>query len=234
MDCTSNGQSVGLRAAMACQKPRNFRMKAQLMGSTAVDLGSNDQEFWYWISKADPPYLFHCSYEDFARGQARMPFPFQPDWIMEALGIAEYDPSKAYEVVANGQAIDLVERTVSPQGQPVRKVTRLSRGRNRQLQVTAHLLQDAQGKEICSAFVTDVQQDAATGALLPRHVQLVWPAERLRMKLRLDQVAVNPGSITGDRVALLFNRPSLRDVPSYNLARGLDAPSGGLQPAGYR
>lgn len=230
LDCTKGWESVGLRAAMVCQKPRSCRLVAKVMGNTAVDMGSNDQEFWYWLSKADPPYLFHCSHDDFSRGRARTPFPFQPDWVIEALGIAEYDPSKPYEVVPTAAGVDLVERTHSPQGEPVRKVTRLTR-RGNQLQVTAHLLQDAQGREICSALIADAQQDPTTGAVLPRQVQLNWPAERIRMKMRFDRPTVNP-PLTPDRVAVLFTRPALRDVPAYDLARGLDAP--GLRPAGYR
>src|SRR5262245_37313560 len=84
LDCRQGLQVVGLRGKMVCQRPKNFRLGAQLMGSQAVDMGSNNQEFWYWISKADPPYLFHCSYGDLQRGGVRMPFPFQPEWIMEA------------------------------------------------------------------------------------------------------------------------------------------------------
>ena len=233
LDCTKAWESVGLRAVMVCQKPRSFRMNAKVMGNTAVDLGSNDREFWYWISKAEPPYLFHCSYDDYARAQTRKPYPFQPDWIIEALGISEFDPSKNYEVVPAGNSIDLVEKSLSPQGQPVRKVTRLSRGQNRQIQVTAHLLQDAAGHEICSAYVSDVQQDPTTGAILPRQVLLVWPAERIKMKMRFDRFTVNP-PLTPDRIALLFNRPMLQNVSSYDLARGLDVPAGQLRPAGYR
>ena len=118
---------------MICQKPRNFRLSAKALGNTAADLGSNDREFWFWISKNEPPYLYHCSYEDYARG-VRMPLPFQPDWIVEALGVGEYDPAKNYRVVPSGAGVDLVEETTS-QGQPVRKITRLARGRNYQWQV---------------------------------------------------------------------------------------------------
>jgi hypothetical protein len=233
LDCTKGWESVGLRAVMICQKPKNFRMSAKVMGNTAVDMGSNNHEFWYWISKAEPPYLFHCSYDDFARGQARMPFPFQPEWIMEALGIADYDPSKAYEVAANGNSIDLIEKTLSPQGQPVRKITRLSRSANHQIQVTGHILQDSTGRELCSAIVAESQKDAGTGAILPRQVQLVWPAEQIRMKMRFDRVAIN-SPLSSERTTVLFTRPTLRDVPSYDLARGLDAAATGLRPAAFR
>src|SRR5262249_57670564 len=80
IDCKQGNQGVGLDGLLACEKPRNFRLKAKLLGQPGVDIGSDgDREFWYWISKAEPPYLYHCSYEEFGRGGVRMPFPFQPD-----------------------------------------------------------------------------------------------------------------------------------------------------------
>jgi hypothetical protein len=227
VECSEHGRPISLQAAMVCQKPRSFRMSAKILGSTGVDMGSNDQEFWYWISKAEPPYLFHCSYQDFASGQVRMPFPFQPDWIIEALGMADYDPAKVYEINNRQGRIELVEKAISPQGQPVRKVTVVSRMRNG-YQVTAHVLQDANGNEICSALVTEIQQDPTTGALLPRAVKLEWPAERIVMKMRLDGLAVNPG-LPPERVARLFTRPAFQNVPSYDLARGLDGQADGIR-----
>src|SRR5437868_9241594 len=78
LDCHQGLQSFGLRGKLVCEQPHKFRLIADALGNRAVDMGSNDQEFWYWISKAEPPYLVHCSYEDLKRGTARMPFPFQP------------------------------------------------------------------------------------------------------------------------------------------------------------
>src|SRR5215831_1337464 len=121
MDARQDRQPVQLGGLLACQKPRNFRLKAKVMSQPAVDIGSNNEEFWYWISKAEPPSVFHCSYRDLARPEGvRMPFPFQPDMIIMALGIGEYntDASK-YQVQVNGQTLELVEDAVSPQGQPV-------------------------------------------------------------------------------------------------------------------
>src|SRR4051812_46313847 len=47
--CREGIQSVNLTGKLACQKPRNFRLKADLLGQPGADLGSNDTEFWYWI-----------------------------------------------------------------------------------------------------------------------------------------------------------------------------------------
>lgn len=232
LDATQRLQSIGLKGQLICQKPKNFRMVANVGGNTMVDLGSNSHEFWYWISKADPPYLFHCSHQDFAQGRARMPFPFQPEWIMEALGLAEYDPNKNYQVVTKANTFELVETTVSPQGQPVKKVTVFSRAQN-QVQVQAHMLLDAAGKEICVAQVMEVQQDRTTGAIYPRRVQLSWPSEHIKLKMKLDDVAVN-NPLNNDRVARLFTRPMIKDVQVYNLAQGVGSPTAQVRPVGAR
>src|SRR5260370_42498277 len=109
---------------MICRKEREFRMIADAVGSRVVDLGSNQQEFWYHISKAEPPYLFYCSYKDLAQG-VQMPFPFQPEWVMEAMGMGNYGSPEQYTLASPSQrgTWELVQQTVNSQGQPVRKVT---------------------------------------------------------------------------------------------------------------
>jgi hypothetical protein len=233
LDARQGLQSVGLRGWLVCQKPRNFRMGAKVVGNQAVDMGSNDREFWYWISKAEPPYLFHCSYEDFARGQAQMPFPFQPEWIMEALGMAEYGAPENYKVAATPTTIELIEETRTSQGTPVRKVTVFSRNpaQGNAPQVTAHILQDAGGKEICSAQISEVQQDRATGAIIPKRVRLVWPVEKMELKMKLDNVTLNQ-ALAEQQATRLFTRPQLSNVKSYDLARGLDNPPSQVRRTG--
>jgi hypothetical protein len=231
MDATQRLQSIGLKGQMICQKSRNFRLSARVGGNTMVDLGSNNEEFWYWIAKSEPPYLFHCSYTDLPRvPPERMPFPFQPEWIMETLGMAEYDPNKNYQVVTKPNAFELVEQTRSAQGQPVKKITVFSRAPS-SVQVSAHILQDAQGNELCSAHITDVQMDAASGAVVPRMVQLVWPAEKIKLKLRLNELVVNQ-ALAPERTARLFSKPVLKDVRDYNLAQGTAQPSSNVRQTG--
>src|SRR5262249_8793860 len=81
-----------LDGKMTAQQPRHFRVMAKMAGSKpAVDLGSNDQEFWYWFSQG-PQYLFFCTHQNLALGnikQGDLLPPFQPEWIMETLGMSE-------------------------------------------------------------------------------------------------------------------------------------------------
>ncbi len=231
IDCKADRQNIGLGGMMMCQKPRNFRLMAKVLSQQAVDIGSNNEEFWYWISKNEPPYLFHCSYEALARG-ARVPFPFQPDMIVTALGIAPYDPNKNYKLnVPRGKNyFELIEQATSPQGQPIQKVVAFNAKRAvpPEPQVIAYALRDDKGKDICIAHIKSVQREPKTGAILPHAIKFEWPAQKLSMTLEMNNLQV----ITMDNATAsrLFTRKNL-NYQSFDLASwSLDGP--GLQRAG--
>src|SRR5262249_45096578 len=105
LDCYQGVQSFGLRGKLVAQKGRNLRLTAGAVGSQELDLGSNDQEFWFWVKrgeglkKGEPSPQFYCSYRDLIEGKVRvMPVPFQPEWLMETLGMGPYGPAEKYTI----------------------------------------------------------------------------------------------------------------------------------------
>jgi hypothetical protein len=237
IDAKEGMRSVGLDGYLACSAPRNFRLKAKAIGKPAADIGSNDKEFWFWISQDNPPYVYHCSYADLATGRVNIPFPFQPDMITAALGLAIYDDKKAYTVRENGQFLELHEDTLTPQGQPVDKVTVFSRMQVRkegEPQVRAHVLRDPSQRDpkraiIAQAVIHSVVVNRETGAVVPQHVTLSWPAQRMEMEMRFRGVQVV--RFDADSAARLFQRTELSNLVSYDLARRVvDGP--GVQRAG--
>jgi hypothetical protein len=235
LDAKQKAEAVSLRGWMVCQKPNNFRMGARVVGNQELDMGSNAKEFWWWIPKGDPR-LFHCSYEDLSRNQVQLPFPFQPEWIMEGFGMAQYGAPENYTVNVTQNAVELIEQAKSAQGTPVRKVTVFSptQAQGNAPQVTGHLLQDASGKTtICAAYITEVQRDPSSYAVVPKRVRLVWPQEQMELKLTLRGLTVNQ-AIPEQRAAKLFTRPVMANVKSYDLVRGADQPEGQtLRRTGY-
>jgi hypothetical protein len=218
---------------MVCQKPRNFRLQAKFVSNPAVDIGSNDQELWYWVGKADP-HVFHVNYKDLPNVKD-MPFPFQPDWVLEALGMATYDENKTYKLGSNATEWLLEEDTTSPQGQPVKKITVFNKGTTRGStpQVTAHRLYDDKNNLICSATIIEVQQDGATSTVVPRKVVLSWPKEKMELKMTIGEVRV-ARDIDPKRAETLFQRKGLSNLPSYDLARGADAQNGIQRVGGFQ
>jgi len=232
LDCRADNQSGSAVGRMDCQKPRNFRLTARVVGQPLVDIGSNEQEFWYWIGKADP-HVFHRSHEAAARGGIRMPFPFQPDMVLAGLGMADRDPSGQYDVRVQARTVELIEPARSPEGKPIQKVTVFQRTQatGHQPQVMAHLLRDMQGHEICRATITEVVHDPRTGAELPRRIQFNWPGQKLEMKMKLDGLRVVPPD--PQLAASLYSRRNLSSQPGYDLERmQSDSPTGQVQRVG--
>jgi hypothetical protein len=228
MDGQQGMQSVGLSGWMVCQKARNFRLRADVAGKTMADIGSNDQEFWYWIAKAEPPYLAHCSYADLRTGNVKLPFPFQPEWVMESLGMGQYGPAQNCRLIEAGKYYRLTQDTTGSQGQPVRKIIVFNRDPGK-YQVREYILQDMRGKDICTANINDVQTVQSAGVTIPRRITLKWPEQKLTLTLKLDDVVAN---VNFDST-MAFTRPTMPGIQSYDLARNmLDGDPSQLRPAG--
>jgi hypothetical protein len=231
----TQGQSINLRGKMVAEKPRGFRMSLDgpLGFAQVADLGSNADEFWFWIKApmGQPPApQYFCSYKDLERGVPFMPVPFQPQWVMETLGMGPYSPPERYTLEHDDKMLRLIEKTRSPQGNVVRKVIVMNRRATKapEPQITHYLLiDDTTGKEICSAHITQTMVAAAgpdRGVVIPKKLDLYWRQQNATLSIILDRVAVN--------VSLppqAFVRQPLSGVQSQNLARG-PANAAGLQP----
>lgn len=218
-------QGYGFKGKMMAMKPRNFLMTATVLRSTIVDLGSNENEFWFWSSKAPEPHQYYCSYKDFESGKvSHFPFPFQPDWIMESFGMGPYGPPSKYTVEPDGRTgVKLVERTRTPQGVAVRKVIVMSRKQEYSPtpQVRAHqLLDDATGKEICSAQIQETKN--IRGVVVPVRVEFRVPDQNMNLKLTFNGMTLN--ELRADSDLAVFQRHPMQGVSSIDLARG---PTGG-------
>jgi hypothetical protein len=245
VDGKFDGTTGGAEALLAYERtyapnsaatPPNFRMTAKVAGMTVVELGSNSQEFFFQFSKAPDPAVHYCSYTDFRAGRAQMPFPIQPEWIVEALGVAEYDAKGHYTVKEDAKTYQLVETTLNPQGQTVYKVTSFSKvpSKNNQYPVISRVLLDSSGKQenaIYTAYIVRNQIDPKSGATLPGEVKLTWPKERIEMSMRLKEPKVNE-PFTRDQESLLFSRQNLGSLPMVNLARGSAAPVSDIRQTG--
>lgn len=238
----SGSQSVTLPSAkLFCEAPRNLRMTAKILSSQGIDLGSNQNEFWYWISKSEyPDVVFHCSHDALANGKAQTPFPFRPEMVLNALGIAPYNPDGKYEVAIGprGDTYELIEDDLTPQGQSIKKVTVFNarKAAPGEPQILAYLLRDAKGKEISRASVIQAQEVELPGggvAVLPRRIEMSWPDQKVSMKLKLD--GMKAVQYSPARSGAIFSRGNLSSLRAFDLATGqYSTTSGRVERAGHR
>ena len=208
-------KSFGIPAMVHYQKPRNFRLTAEAIGSSQADIGSNDKEFWFWL-KQESPTLYRCSYEDLPRLR-NMPLPIQPDWIAEGLCLQEFGPANSYQMRSNGEGIDLVSQTTSPQGQQLQKVTTIAASGPNRGRIVKHLVRNAQGQEVWSAEVKEYHNPQRTaGHIIPRKLTIRSTAEKMEIDFMLEGPRVN--SIQPGQSRELFAVPPIK--PEVDLARG--------------
>jgi hypothetical protein len=236
-DVSQGMSGIGFDGNLIFEKPHNLRFKARLMGADGVDIGSNNDEFWFWISKAQTPYVNHCSYSDLAKSNGQIDFPFQPEFLIAALGVQEYDPNGKYEVKTNRDTVELIESTTSPSGQPIQKIVVFNRNEMKppNPQVLSLTLRDTKGKDILLVQYRDTQVVGSKSAILPLHLEVTMPqpdGKPAKLKLffrdmKAVQVPVEQGARIFSRADLMVNKQG------FDIARGRpDTPGGnsGLRP----
>lgn len=191
---SAKGQPVSVGASIAVEAPRNFRLIAKSPLGEEVDLGSNARHYWFWNRHDESKRIYLASHEVTTVPEAGLSMPFQPEWVMEAMGVIALDPQRVRELRRDPQArtVTLVEDRTSPQGQPVRKVTvvDLCHGLVRE-----HALVDQNGSLIARAELSGHVRDKATQAVVPAKINLQWPIAQMDMTMSLGSIEVNPTAI---------------------------------------
>lgn len=221
-----SGKFPALRSSLAIERPQRFRLQAGLLSGTELDLGSNDELFWFWMKRGQPPALYFCRHDEFGASPARQVMPLEPQWLVEAIGLTTFPPEGQHEgpqPVGNGR-LEIRSRIPTDHGE-VLKITRVG---ERTGWVLEQHVYDSAGVRLASAIATKHQHDAATGVTLPRHVEINWPTQDLSLTVDLQDVQINPS---------LAERPQLWDKPVYpgwvdvDLGRGAAQVVSGVAPA---
>jgi hypothetical protein len=203
-----------LPATLAVQAPRNLRLIVShpLSGGQEVDLGSNDERFWFWTKEA--PQIITCRQEDVpdALRQLSMPIHIHPDWLMEVFGVIPIDGSEFNMVRPHAEAteVQLIANRVSPLGETVQRVIRVDLCRG---EIIEHQLRTADGRVIARALM-DKHTELSNGATLPMLVKLDWPEAQVQMTLNLGRPVPNPPA--------LAENGTLWQIPSIPGARPVD------------
>jgi hypothetical protein len=225
---------VNLDGSLAAAQPKFFRTRCRGKVAGEIDMGSNPEQFWVYASApGDEPLFVFASHTDFESGRAKMPggLPFEPDWVMQALGMTKLPEDVAYDVQPNDRdrTYTLGWTARSPSGMTVRKeiVLDADPATGNRSQVKRHVLRDAKNKliataEVRAAEVFHVGQNQTGQALAlqyPTHMVLRWEEPRFELDMLLERAAVNTGLAEDPSRRALFTIPTIRGKEPVDLAR---------------
>jgi hypothetical protein len=225
---TATGMPPGISvpATIAVEAPRNLRLRVSepLTRVEALDMGSNAEEFWFWAKDAHPPQVVTISHSDLPAAQRELHVPFDPDWLMEVLGVIPLDPAKVTLTSGRVDAptLELISQTPTVDGTPIKKVVRVDACTGF---IREHALYDSRGVLIARAALGDHHIDPQTGLVMPRVISFDWPAMHQSMKLVLGTVELNPSSTP----ASVWQVPHKPGAPRFDLSQVLG--TGGRQHA---
>ncbi len=233
---------VSVNATIAVERPMRFRLKATapLFGPVA-DAGSNDELFWFWTKAMQPQAVFFCRHEQFEQSPMRRMVPLEPQWLIEAFGLVTFDPQEQHQGPTPDQQgrlrIDTLRQT------PTGSLTKVTIIDPRSGWVLEQHLFDAQGRLLISALTSQHRQDEASGAWLPRKIDLSTQAtgQKMALSIQLAQLEVNT---LGPADYVLWQKPQYQSQgapdldlgnPNLRFAPGLMQqsqvmPAGGVQP----
>lgn len=202
-----------LQGNIAIERPQRFRLRAgTALSGPELDLGSNEQLFWFWVKRNIPPALYFCRNEQFATSAARQVLPIEPAWLMDALGLVTLDPTAAYEgpFGRSDGTLELRSQVATASGM----LSRVIVVNPTTAQVMEQHLYDAAGRPVASAVAQRHRYYPEQQVSLPEVVSVTVPGAQLSLTIDVGQVVLNQ-PITDPQA---FTLPTIEGFPPVDLS----------------
>ena len=200
-----------LKANLYLERPRNFRLRAQLFGPE-LDVGSNADQFWFWAKQDPRPAIYYARHDQFAQSSLRQQLPIDPVWAMEALGLVSIDPSLPVDgpFPAGQERAEIRVRVPSIEGE----LTKVYQIHTRLGWILEQHLVGPQGQLLASARASSHRYYPNEHVSLPQQVEITVPSAQLRLTVQISRYQIN--GINGDPNQL-WNLPTIPGYQAVNL-----------------
>lgn len=213
-----------LRGNIVAQRPGRLRLEASTaLTGPEVDLGSNDELFWFWVKRNEPPALYFSRHDQFVGSAAQQVMPIEPQWLLDALGLASFSPNDHHEgpLPHNNGTIEI--RTVmQTRTGTMTKSTVIDVRRAWVLE--QHVYNNA-GTLLASSRARSHRYYPGMGVSLPQTIDISLPAAQLALSIDVGMVQINT---VPDNPAL-WSLPAISGSPQIDLG---SAPPGAISAIG--
>ncbi len=209
-----------LRTSLAVAGERDVRLRAGTgITGQEMDVGSNQEVFWFWVKRSDPPALYYGRYDEYPAANVGGGLPIRPEWLTEAIGLVSLPPQQEHQgpFRRNDGLLEIRSSLTGPTG-PMTRVMILDAGSGwiREIQLI-----DTQGQLVAAARNSDHFRDPESGAVLPRTTEIDWPAAGMQLTLRLGDVQIGPLDPESD----MWSKPSYPGYPDVSVTERSMAPA---------
>lgn len=183
---------VAMRScSIAFEKPKRLRILAgAVIGwGTEVDIGSNDELFWFWGKRMQPKAIYYAYHQQFAASSVRSMIPIEPEWLLETLGLIELKETDEHSgpVRAQDGSLQITSRIPTPRGVYSRVLTIHP-------QTGAFLkyeIRTPNGRPFIGAIMSEHTVDPLHGILYAKKIDIVCPDADATLGINLGDVKFN-------------------------------------------
>jgi hypothetical protein len=209
-----------LRANMALERPRRFRMRGSFLGPE-IDVGSNNELFWFWAKSNPEPVVYFARHDDFRGSAARQILPVEPAWLIDAFGLVRLEPGGVHNgPIPHGDGRVEIRSRIGAAGEL-----------ERTLVVDAHYgwvveqyVRDQGGQTLAAARASNHRFYPDVGVSLPHHIEIQFPPAELALTVDVGKYSVN--QLSGDTT--LWSLPEMEGYSLVNLADAPISPGRGI------
>jgi hypothetical protein len=205
-----------LNGNIAAERPERFRLTAgTAVTGQEMDLGSNDELFWLWVRRNQPPGVYFCRHAQFAGSNIRQMMPVEPSWLLAALGMVDLDPALVFDGPlpsprGNG-TVELRAWLPSASGN-LQRVLLIDASR---AWVVEQHVYDQAGTTLLASAVAELHRYYPEQQVsLPERLSIRLPTTNLALSINLGGVQIN--QLQGDRTQL-WTMPTIEGSPPYDL-----------------
>jgi hypothetical protein len=212
---------------LALERPRNFKLEVEAQGVRKADIGSNAEEFWYWVANPDKDqkWVYWCNYRDLESSD--LPVTYQPEWIIEAMGLKPITAREAAAIKVSsgsesGTSLLTFPATRDRGGAYVREMEVSNSDRRiKRLRIFTEaprvLIAQSQAEDF-KEYPTGGTTASSAGetCVLPQKLRLQWKREQLGLVVTLKDVTVN--QFDHAMGADIFVEPQMPGYSRLNLA----------------
>jgi len=227
-----------LQGNIAVQQPGRLRLQASTMiTGEEFDLGSNDELFWFWVKRNQPPAMYFARHAQFAGSAAQQMLPIDPQWLIDAVGLAQFSPTDRHELHSTQLDMGTVEirSVIQTRAGAMTKNTVVDA---RRAWVLEQHIYNGQGTLVASSRAKSHRYYPTMGVSMPQEIELNLPIAQLSLTIDVGSVVLNQANSN----PALWNMPVMSGYPqvdlgtapagtSFGMGTPVQPPAAGFAPA---
>ncbi|MCA9231533.1 MAG: hypothetical protein KDA57_12855 [Planctomycetales bacterium] len=201
-----------LRGNIVAQRPGRLRLQASTaLTGPEVDLGSNDELFWFWVKRNEPPALYFSRHDQFVGSAAQQVLPMDPKWLLDALGMAQFSPNDQHQgPVPHGDGTLEIRSFIQTAAGTMTKSTVID---DRRAWVLEQHIYASSGQLMASSRARSHRYYPDMGLSLPQEIDIRLPAMQLALTIDVGAVLLNQVAEN----SALWSLPVLSGYPQIDL-----------------